>query len=137
MCLYSTKERLIAEEDIVVYKILCELSNIKLHSCSYYRAPYNDMYEYNEGMNYPNGAEDITTEYDYNSCKVKVIHGGFLHAFKTLESARLELQGWHDSEYCKYFITEMVIPKGTAYYDGEGNDVCANALRWEKINKVE
>ena len=143
MCLFTEEKRKVATEDIVVYKIL---RYNKLTGKCY--APYvgrrGKVYLYKKGLNVARGKESI--KLDFMSCTTWTIDKGFLHAFtrkaKALPDIELLTESTTYPSRDKYIVTKMIIPKGTEYYNGEGDEICAKQLFWEeeeynktKINK--
>lgn len=128
MCLIThlMKEPLIANEDIKVYKVLRKID-------CFYKASYNDLYEYEKGVNKPKTEGHTNTSGVYER--------GWLHAYTSMSEAYRLLQ--HVSNGV---IVEMYIPKGARYfvsddYDDDWGDyietdeICASALYWPDDSK--
>ena len=131
----------IAEEDIVVYKVLFH----EYYRSKKFYAPdvtsYGDSYIYKKGLNKARGKETIcksisrSDHYD--------IDKGFLHAFTNYDIAHkkakyLNFVGGYDykigtATFPDFFVTKMIIPKGTEYYVGNNDDICAKILKWNNI----
>lgn len=63
------------------------------------------------------------------------INGGYLHAFRSKEKAEgyTKLQLYKNVQYYIYeehAVQRMLIPKGTIYYEGANDDICAERLYW-------
>lgn len=120
MCLITAdKEPLIAEEDILVYKWLSFNK----------RAPFTG-YKYHWGKNVARPCEEswhnaVTVNEDGKFC----INGGWLHAFNPKTCGEIDFSLFQKSGER---IEKMYIPKGTEYYIGERNDICAKVLEWRK-----
>lgn len=113
MCLRKTHvEPKIAQDDIEVWKVL---TNEGL-------SPYQN-YQYHPGINKPVKQRVIPV-------KQLLITDGCLHAYRKKEMAkefRLNCM-WIDG--VEHVIHRMIIPKGTAYYEGDDGDVCSECLYW-------
>ena len=130
MCLNSKiKDGLIAEKDIRVYKVVDTLG----------RAPYHMEYEYVNGENNARGLE-MVVGYPNDV----TVHGGYLHAYTYKPHAEL-LQACFNTGVYRYDgdgrvkrdfqVVEMYVPKGTKYYPGDAEDICAKTLVWDKPQK--
>lgn len=147
MCLYSnSKEPLIAEEDIVCYKILRHISD----TC--YVSPYQEMkYEIN-GLNYPEEKHNIDNikiiddfiviaknhpSYNYITT-VYQIEQGFLHSYTSQGIEPLNLKMKYDHLYMRiksFYLFECYIPKGTEYFISHcGKEICSRELFVTDIN---
>lgn len=122
----STPEPLVAEEDIICYKVLevkMEETGVKLYHSPYY------PYTYGKNEVYTEKAFDKTQIY-YNEIKpvweqwkmrgyITVDYG--FHTFYSMELAMMEYLYWtrrnafRNSDYC---VMKCVIPKGSKYYRG-------------------
>lgn len=118
MCLFKTHdEPKIAQDDIEVWKVLTDKG----------LSPYLD-YPYHPGMNKPleHSVIPITQE-EIN----EEINGGYLHAYRNKEKAE-----FHATMFNRifgvigYVVQRMLIPKGTAYYEGNDEDICSEHLYW-------
>lgn len=127
MCLFKTHdEPRIAQNDIEVWKVLTPKGLSPFHG-----------YQYHPGMNKPScpkvkpvPAEQLT------------IDGGYLHAFRKREKAEEYIKPmsfkrtvngvaaitWESFE--EYVVQRMLIPKGSVYYEGDDDDICAERLYW-------
>jgi hypothetical protein len=128
MCLRKTHdEPKIAQNDIEVWKVLTPIG----------LSPYRD-YQYHPGMNKPACAKTIPVPAEQQE-----INGGYLHAYTSQEKAekckkiRTYVVVQHiggDTSVSAYFkdgvVQRMIIPKGTIYYEGDDNDICAERLYW-------
>ena len=122
MCLNKTHgEPRIAQDDIEVWKVL---TNKGL-------SPYYE-YQYHHGMNKPSVQKMIPVEQQY-------VDDGYLHAYSDKETAEacaslltsICLTGYFNMENAiQYVAQRMIIPKGTAYYEGNDGDICAECLYW-------
>lgn len=121
MCLYTKDLKpLVAEEDIVCYKVL------KYNFSSFqYVSPYHDEFYWNINSREPVEAkgEPVLCSCSRDSLDSKVvrcIEGGFFHTYQKEEDAK-ELVDYKNTwkifsvEYC---LAEFIIPKGTEYYVG-------------------
>ena len=118
MCLYKThNEPRIAQSDIEVWKMLTSEG----------LSPYQD-YPYHPGMNKPLKQKEIPLEQMH-------INDGYLHAYSDKETAEkyvamFKLIFFGCIVNPEYIIHRMLIPKGTAYYEGNEGDICAECLYW-------
>ena len=141
MCLYKThNEPRIAQNDIEVWKMLTSEG----------LSPFQN-YPYHPGMNKPLKLKEIPLEQMH-------INDGYLHAYRDKETAETmmdahayfqqlhlvyqpyEIAGNNivvdietdieASEPVGYMVQRMIIPKGTVYYEGYSNDICAECLYW-------
>ena len=113
MCLVKTHdEPRIAQDDIEVWKILTYKG----------LSPYYD-YQYHHGMNKPAEQKVIPVEQ-------QLINGGYLYAYKKKEMAELNAHKCTWIIGLEHVIHRMIIPKGTAYYEGNDGDICAECLYW-------
>lgn len=141
MCLYKThNEPKVAQNDIEVWKMLT----------SERLSPFQN-YPYHPGMNKPLKQKEIPLEQMH-------INDGYLHAYRNKETAETMMdahayfQHLHlvyqpyqiagnnivvdietdieASEPVGYVVQRMIIPKGTVYYEGYSNDICAECLYW-------
>ena len=142
MCLIVKEGIKIAEEDIVVYKILSKCSN-KEKTMATYGPPYQcgRGFKYKKGVNSDDtGFEGIFKRYD-DEGPYTVVESGFLHAFTDLDFALYYLKVNFSStclnSIIEYHVYEMIIPKGTRYFVGEQNDICAKELRWDNMTPCD
>ena len=118
MCLYKTyNEPRIAQNDIEVWKVLTDDG----------LSPYQD-YPYHPGMNKPTEQKEIPLEQ-------MQIEDGYLHAYRSKETAEkyvvmFNLIFFDRLAPIEYVAQRMIIPKGTAYYEGNEGDICAECLYW-------
>lgn len=141
MCLYKTHNGpKVAQNDIEVWKMLTSEG----------LSPFQN-YPYHPGMNKPLKQKEIPLEQMH-------INDGYLHAYRDKETAEsmmdahayfqhlhlvyqpYEIAGnnividfeadTEASEPVGYVVQRMIIPKGTVYYEGYSNDICAECLYW-------
>lgn len=141
MCLYKTHNGpKVAQNDIEVWKMLTSEG----------LSPFQN-YPYHPGMNKPLKQKEIPLEQMH-------INDGYLHAYRDKETAEsmmdahayfqhlhlvyqpYEIAGnnivvdieadTNASEPAGYVVQRMIIPKGTVYYEGYSNDICAECLYW-------
>ena len=140
MCLISkTNTPLIAEEDIVVYKILMH-KNGKDYAPIVSEDGGLQHYIYKKGVNKARLNEDVG--YAWNN--LYRIGKGFLHAYTTegiAEKNKDKWNLWMCAKHAYYrerkfhFVVKMFIPKGVEYFlSDDGNEICAKQLLWEEIN---
>ena len=136
MCLITERTSpLVAEEDIVVYKIVREAGG-------YYYSPFIDG---------PLREEPWDTEPEFhkvrmndnpksNNYKKFFIHGGGIHAFLEKEPAEYVVNNNKIGGTCgeHYIVIEGKIPAGTEYYDSpDGVYVCSRKIVFdEKYLKI-
>lgn len=115
MCLKKTHdEPRIAQDDIEVWKVLTSKG----------LSPYKD-YQYHPGMNRPGCAKTVPVP-----SKQQYINGGYLHAFISKEKAEDYAKIIDGIYYRAYVVQRMLIPKGSIYYEGASEDICAECLYW-------
>ena len=127
MCLIKThNEPRIAQNDIEVWKVLTPKG----------LSPFQG-YQYHPGMNKPACAKTIPVPVEQPQ-----IGGGYLHAFRNKEKADTKVQsyqkivnlyGGRPVAQCifeEYVVQRMLIPKGSVYYEGADDDICAERLYW-------
>ena len=127
MCLIKThNEPRIAKNDIEVWKVLTPKG----------LSPFQG-YQYHPGMNKPACAKTLPVPREQPQ-----INGGYLHAFRSkekaegytqLQSYQINLYGGRASVqkiYEEYVVQRMLIPKGSVYYEGNDDDICAERLYW-------
>ena len=120
MCLIKTHdEPKIAQTDIEVWKVLTDEG----------LSPYLN-YPYHPGINKPLEQKEINLEQ-------MMIEDGYLYAYRKKERAELNaaMLNWllgssANFEPIEHVVHSMLIPKGTAYYEGNDNDICAECLYW-------
>ena len=137
MCLISkTSIPTIAEEDIVVYKVLM-CKNGKDYAPVVSEDGELPHYIYKKGVNKARLNEDVS--YAWN-CQYK-IGKGFLHAYTTKGIAEQKCDRWNgcvgrsgiESGVKYHFVAKMTIPKGTKYFIScDGTEICAKQLVWEE-----
>jgi hypothetical protein len=130
MCLRKTHdEPRIAQNDIEVWKILTPKG----------LSPFQG-YQYHPGMNKP-----AVLKIKPVPVTQQEIDGGYLHAFRSKEKAEAYTQV-HECQkivslpgglttviqecFENYVVQRMLIPKGTIYYEGANDDICAERLYW-------
>lgn len=142
MCLVTYDKRKIAKEDITVYKMLCKHTNLKTNKTEYL-PPYWNGYTYKKGKNKTVGENEEIKSMNF---VYYYVGGGFLHAFTNLNYALYTCrQQFRDATYCdgdedfkdEYRVYEMTIPKGTEYYIGSDEDICAKTLVWKNMTPCE
>lgn len=117
MCLFKTHEEpKIAQDDIEVWKILTYEG----------LSPYQD-YQYQIGMNKPAEHSVIPVPVPVDQSQ---INGGYLHAYRKKEKAELNAFKYTRIIGAEHVVHRMLIPKGTAYYEGDDGDICAECLYW-------
>lgn len=121
MCLYTKAAKpQIASEDIVCYKVLEKRSNRQLYT------PFR--YAGVPQIPYTMHANDVVDLFRTRNGKYVVESEG-VHAYTDLDSA------YKASHWCCVFgdpvVVRCVIPKGTAYWLGENNDIAAQTLTIE------
>lgn len=117
MCLFKTHEEpKIAQDDIEVWKILTYEG----------LSPYQD-YQYQIGMNKPAEHSVIPVPVPVDQSQ---INGGYLHAYRNKEKAELNAFKYTRIIGVEHVVHKMLIPKGTAYYEGDDGDICAKCLYW-------
>ena len=120
MCLIKThNEPRIAKNDIEVWKVLTPKG----------LSPFQG-YQYHPGMNKPSCPKAIPVPVEQPQ-----IDGGYLHAFRNREKAEgyTKLQSYKNIQYYiyeEYVVQRMLIPKGSVYYEGMDDDICAECLYW-------
>ena len=120
MCLIKTHdEPKIAQNDIEVWKVLTDEG----------LSPFQD-YQYHLGINKPAEQRAIPVEQ-------LLIDDGYLHVYRDKETAELNtamlnriLGSFANFEPIEHVVQRMLIPKGTAYYEGDDGDICAECLYW-------
>ena len=118
MCLYKTyNEPRIAQNDIEVWKVLTSEG----------LSPYQD-YPYHPGINKPLKLKEIPLEQ-------MQIEDGYLHAYRSKETAEKYVAMFNAIFFdrlapIEHVAQRMLIPKGTAYYEGNDGDICAECLYW-------
>lgn len=119
MCLLTDwKKPKIADQDILCYKVvertkdfdvfISEIKKFRYKIGKTYKQHFWNLVVKKKGYNY---LEPITT-----------IHGGMFHAYRQIQPIPAIC-----SEYAA--CLECVIPKGTKYYFGAGNECCARAIK--------
>ena len=120
MCLFKTHdEPRIAPDDIEVWKVLTDDG----------LSPYLD-YPYQIGMNKPTEQSVVPVPVEQSQITV-----GYLHSYRNKETAELNAFKYTRIIGVEHVVHRMLIPKGTAYYEGNNGDVCSECLYWpeEKI----
>lgn len=122
MCLITKqRESLIAEEDIVVYKVFT-LED---------KSPYQEFdYTPYIGKLFTDSADEKCIEFsDFCGNFVNLsVHGGFIHSFTNLRTAKIEKDFLSDNldKEC-FIIRRCLIPKGTKYYCSD-NEVASKSI---------
>lgn len=120
MCLIKThNEPRIAQNDIEVWKVLTPKG----------LSPFRG-YQYHQGMNKP-----AVLKVKPVPVTQQEINGGYLHAFRSKEKAEgyTKVQSYKNVQYYiyeEYVVQRMLIPKGSVYYEGADDDICAERLYW-------
>lgn len=116
MCLFKTHdEPRIAQNDIEVWKILTPKG----------MSPFQG-YQYHPGMNKPSVLKIKPVPVEQQE-----IDSGYLHAFRSKEKADKIVISHALCEDLEYYVAQrMLIPKGTIYYEGANDDICAERLYW-------
>ena len=120
MCLLKThNEPKIAQNDIEVWKVLTSEG----------LSPFQN-YPYHPGINKPAIQKETPLA-------ATVIEDGYLHAYRSKEKAEIYVTKYNIMFGCMANIIpvecvaqRMLIPKGTAYYEGIIGDVCSECLYW-------
>ena len=117
MCLTPSTERLIASQDIAVYKVLLKRESKLI-------APFH-YFEYN--------INEIVTKTDFTGNSFGDIEEGF-HTVNNIGRALayqhlLKTHYWHR----EYVICKAIIPKGTVYIKGDDEDIVSLALKITEI----
>lgn len=123
MCLYTKKNKLIADHDIKCYKILQTLQALKNEVGRNELNKWRERgFEYLTPYNYFPMKIDTTYTDDNRPCVesaddlgIKDVSRGFFHTFSHIEHA-LDTIG--DCGMYGAIVVECVIPKGTEYYEG-------------------
>ena len=130
MCLVSTGVSKISAGPITVYKVLTLSNRPPYYYDLCYDGTYKEgTYRYRHGSNLPRGYR--TVSYSYNTTEVARVYGGFLHAYLKKEDAETLKETLINDRHRKFKIVKMTIPKGTEYWVGLDNDICARELYWE------
>lgn len=126
MC-WSTKNKnnatpIVAEKDIKAYKVLTVMGNLISSPCQYFRWKLGELYE-----------EDIkvtTTELKtyinngFHSLKYPPFHkDGFWH------NGDKKLFSWGTYDV----VFEVIIPKGSVYYENKDGEIVSTALKLKEI----
>lgn len=129
MCLYKTHDKpKIAQNDIEVWKVLTPKG----------LSPFQG-YQYHPGMNKPAVLKTKPVPVTQQE-----IDSGYLHAFRSKEKAEGYTQFQSHQHvlspsgrtaavqrmFEEYVVQRMLIPKGTIYYEGANDDICAERLYW-------
>ena len=130
MCLFKIhSEPKIAQSDIEVWKILTDEG----------LSPFQN-YPYHPGMNKPFEQKTMPVP-----AERRTISDGYLHAYRnkaiaethasllscfTMETHASLLSCFSMENAIQYVTQRMLIPKGTAYYEGYEEDICAECLYW-------
>ena len=128
MCLTTNQKKpLIARTDITVYKVLDDSG----------AAPYHSEYQYYRGKTHQDKRDEVIYDLSFS----KQIHGGYLHAYTTINDAEDLAQHFNDGVFRydldwmverHFVVTEMKIPAGTQYYvSQDGRQICAKTLAWD------
>ena len=128
MCLTTNQKKpLIARTDITVYKVLDDAG----------AAPYHSEYQYYRGKMHQDKKDEIIYDLSFS----KQIHGGYLHAYTTINDAEELAQCFNDGRFRydldwmaerHFVVTEMRIPAGTPYYvSQDGKQICSKVLAWD------
>lgn len=130
MCLIVSRNEQIkkAENDIIVYKIMLELSENE------YVTPFRMMIVCKPIKGMIIKAEgDVCRTANYSGREdFYAIYGGMLHAFSTFDFA---VCGARNSVYSllKRTIWRMTIPKGTDYIEGKYSEIAAKEMVFEEM----
>ena len=144
MCLETHFKRKVAEENIVVYKILRKITS-KEKNKVFYEPPYYwwKRFSYKQGINsVASEKEDLKRQYTLLSGCYTLVEGGFLHAYSDMIHAFTAMSSnFSNSDNflfnVEYNVYKMIIPKGTEYYVGSYYDICAKELFWEDMTPCE
>lgn len=133
MCLIIEKDvkPSIAEEDIVVYKVLTPSRNAPIYNFPYERDKlYTTVIQESEYFDVPDRdcSEYLKENYgeDFKKRKdLKSLGQGF-HSCYTLDRAKILSRSW--SILRRYRIYKAIIPKGSEYYKGGTDLVVSNQI---------
>lgn len=134
MCL-TTKRILpnVALKDIEVYKVfLMKDDDSELVSPHQFTHYHNDVEEITPF------SKRVLSERKMGCLFEREVGEGYIHAWQDKKHAHLSAM-WISLDFCHYvpIICKCVIPKGTLYFKGEKNDICAKKLKIvEKLNSV-
>ena len=128
MCLTTNQKKpLIARTDITVYKVLDDSG----------AAPYHSEYQYYRGKTHQDKRDEVIYDLSFS----KQIHGGYLHAYTTINDAEDLAQHFNDGVFRydldwmverHFVVAEMRIPAGTPYYASQdGKQICSKVLAWD------
>ena len=121
MCLIKTHdEPKIAQDNIEVWKVLTDDG----------LSPYLD-YPYHPGMNKPTEQSVVPVPVEQSQITV-----GYLHAYRKKEKAELHASTYTRIIGAEHVVHRMLIPKGTAYYEGIDGDICSECLYWPEEKTV-
>lgn len=123
MCLIPKESAKIAEEDIVVYKILSKRLD------GFYTSPFKEaVYQIGELKTANIKYDKKPLQFDHCECYRTIITEG-LHAYTTEASAMFM------SFYLatNTFIAKAIIPKGAMYVLGEGKEIVSTQLKLIEI----
>ena len=118
MCLRaSVVGKQIADRDIYCFKVLikCFAKDIK------WQTPYRGTHVNDDVIQGKKFFEAIGKEENGHR-----ISGGFIHMFTDINIAEDFASFWHGS------VFECYIPKGTEYYIGLDDDICAKKIKFTK-----
>ena len=108
----------IAEEDIVCYKVLRKIFFT-------YWTPYTKKFVFLNHLFKAKGEEEIYYQFAYTE-----IGQGFIHAFTNKQRAiRLCLNLYYeDAIFNNFIVVKAVIKKGTKYFLGKNDNICAKEV---------
>jgi hypothetical protein len=127
-----SKKPLVAEQDILVYKILRKITNKTPHQLYTFKQGYvhyrfgPQKFKFNFGKKhvyYPKPNPGLRAEMKYI---IEVRDG--LHAYQNKAEATIRL--WRS----RTVIHKMIIPKGSEYFIGDNGDIVATKLWWPEAN---
>lgn len=133
MCLYAKSTPLVAETDIVCYKVLQSLDGLKREvdwrtliankeKGIKYLTPYN-YFPMELGETYDCNGKKYNVDY---KCDGYVrVGAGFIHTFSNIEEA---FRAIGECDMYGAVVVKSIIPKGTRYYEG--------SMQYEYKNKV-
>ena len=121
MCLIPKESAKIAEEDIVVYKLLGKCLNGAYYS-PWRDAPYEIGKLYTANIRYHECLLNKGDEYPIKTTIIEEgLHAYIDHSTAVLTSAMVPISG--------LFIVKAIIPRGSMYVLGTGNEIVSTQLK--------
>ena len=124
MCLYSKeKVPLIAEKDIVCYKIL------RRERYGYFSPYQEDKIIFNKTIIASRSKRKFEINKEHLRTEFFSISEGFIHAYNMPIIAYFSYQQMLSNFSNTHFnIVKCIIPKGSRYFNGIGDDICADRM---------